>query len=127
MMKVQEFHLKKAQRNELFCEACKPQLLQYGEWTIVVLFYIAVHYVDAVLAKDTTLSADLRYPSDHWHRNRAILASALILPAAKEYAHLYEWSQRARYTRIGYDLAVATKVQDLWFQPLVQKLRERLQ
>jgi hypothetical protein len=82
-------HLQQAERFEAFLQTLQGS--QYSEWALVVMFYSALHYVEAYLTK-----TDRTY-RDHTTRResmRRIPETAAILPA---YHRLYKASREARY------------------------------
>jgi hypothetical protein len=44
-------HIKKAEGNETFAASIQPDNQTQIDWTLVILFYAAVHYVEAYLDK----------------------------------------------------------------------------
>jgi hypothetical protein len=88
----------------------------YKEWIVVVWFYIALHYVDAVLAENG-------YRRIEGHSNR--LATLANVTATREvradFLQLYEESKEARYYGTQYTHADLANV-----RPLYALIRERM-
>lgn len=84
-------HLTQAQTNEGFYEDLGAERSNTPEWAMTVLFYAAVHYVQAACVH-------LRYqpePSDHKERKKAIRTE--FRGIASDYESLEDASRRARY------------------------------
>jgi len=89
-------HLRKANHNENFLKMIQmndpgPSFL-YPDWLITIAFYIALHYVDAKLARRTPPL----HPQNHKIRNTYV---SLFLPPdiAQDYLYLYNKAMFARY------------------------------
>ena len=88
-------HVRKAKHNETFLNVIQksdPNSISYPDWMVTVAFYIALHYVDAALAK----LKPPKHPQNHPARNRFV---NLYLPSdiAQYYLYLYNQSKIARY------------------------------
>lgn len=88
-MPSKEEHLLKAERNQKFAETLTAT--QYLDWAVTVLFYAALHYVDAVLAVS---GID---PNDHTERQDAIVRNITLKRIYPEYRTLEVLSRNARY------------------------------
>jgi len=87
-MTTREQHLAQARANRAFYEELlgRPE---YHDWALTVLFYAALHYVDAFLyPKD---------PPNHWERNKLFAVTPLLRALWPKYRRLQEKSQNARY------------------------------
>jgi hypothetical protein len=62
------------------------------DWAITVLFYSALHLVDAYL-----LEVHGTKPSNHTDRNRSVQTEQILNIVSEEYASLYAMSRTARY------------------------------
>jgi len=91
------FHISKAKRNERFYRKYDLHTSTFNEWAVIVLFYASMHYVDAVLSQDTSLSEELRDPEDHYTRKRAVSQCRNLVPIVVDYLTLYDRSRDARY------------------------------
>ena len=124
-----QFHISKAERNEAFYKMHKMDTLDaatFNEWAVVVLFYVSMHYIDAVLSQDTLLADDLRDPTDHPTRNRAISQCSGLTPVRSMYLNLYNRSRDARYNRICFPNDFINKLEIISFKPVQQYLRKQL-
>lgn len=86
-------HVQKAEYNEQ-CAVFIAELTPYVDWAVVVLYYAAVHYVDAVLA----ISAS--HPPTHAHRHAQIQRNATLQKIYREYRLLEAVSRNARYSAL---------------------------
>ncbi len=116
-MKSANAHVYKAERNQAFYASHRIDNSSYPEWGVVVLFYILLHYVDAVLASDKSLEARLRDPQNHWDRREAVSKCLLLDPFADSYGLLYNRSLQARYSEVLFDSKTFKKVRDRIYSP----------
>jgi len=86
---TKEQHLEQAVRNEKLAETLAKTA--YSEWTVTVLFYASVHYVEAFLA------IRLIHCDDHPERNARIGEIPELRTIRKEYDALRTISRQARY------------------------------
>jgi hypothetical protein len=84
-------HFQQAQSNEGFYEALGADSSTTPEWAMTVLFYSALHYVQAALIHLQSGSA----PTDHDKRRGAVRTQFRSI--AGKYEALYNASIRARY------------------------------
>jgi len=87
-------HLKKAEYNERFlAEVEKWHPNTFFDWKITVVFYIAVHYIDAYLASHKI------YCNDHQQRRYEIEEGLYNVTqlCLDNYNNLYRVSRHARY------------------------------
>ena len=112
-----QFHIKKARRNEDFYTLHKLEASGFNDWAIVVLFYTLMHYVDAVLKQDTSLSNDLRDPGGHSDRKIAIAKCSKLDPIANNYLVLYDRSREARYYYHNFPDDYFNKLLSVVFKP----------
>ena len=87
-------HLTKAVHNEMFCAYLDSIVMNgetYYEWEAVGLFYSALHYVDAYLARMPY------HPRNHLSRNNLIGMITSLRPIYDNYLTLYDRSMDARY------------------------------
>lgn len=88
-MPVSAEHISKAERNEKFAETVSKTA--YIEWAVTMLFYSALHYVDAILA------ASAVHPETHTQRGDAIGTNPTLQAVRAEYRILETLSKNARY------------------------------
>jgi len=117
------FHCDKATRNSDFFVSANLDSTPFPEWAVVVLFYECLHYIDAILWKDTSLSADLRNPCDHWHRKEALRNCAQLSTVAPFYLSLYDRSRDSRYTKPQISASEYNKIKIRTAEPLRVKLK----
>ena len=87
-MQTPSDHLTDAARNEEFASAIRTLPTRYPEWEVTVLFYCALHYLDAYLATQG------HYPENHFQRNRLVRSVSNV---STEYLYLFQQSIDARY------------------------------
>ena len=125
-----QWHIDKAKRNEIFYQAHNMSSMDsstFNEWAVVVLFYIIMHYIDAVLSQDTLLSDDMRDPGKHPARHQAVRnCSSMTVRTRRMYMGLYHRSIEARYQRICFPDNFIQNLETLQFKPLQQYLRTQL-
>ena len=96
-MPSKDEHLAKASGNEAFAGTITTANQACIDWTLVVLFYAAVHYVEAYLA--VKMSAHLR---SHTTRDSYVGRLADLKKIFKEYQHLKYFGYNARYEVYGF-------------------------
>lgn len=121
-----EFHKSKAKRNERFYRKYDLDNSTFNEWAVVVLFYSTVHYVDAVLSKDNSLSDDFRQPKDHYTRKIAVSKCAALLPISAKYLQLETRSREARYDQTSFPDTALSNIKDNLFIPIQNYIRKHL-
>ena len=88
-MPTKEEHLIQAERNEKL--AATLAHTQYTEWTVTVLFYAAVHYIEAFLAVRQI------HCDQHSERNEYVRKIPQLRTIGREYLRLRTISRQARY------------------------------
>lgn len=83
-------HLEKSKHNETLAEFLATKT-QYFDWAVTILFYAAVHYVDAVL------SVSRLDPLSHEQRHSAMGVNDTLRRIFPEYRNLETMSRNARY------------------------------
>lgn len=91
-MPSRDEHLKKAQENEKLADSLKGSEQASVNWKLVILFYTALHYVEAYLAK--ALNIHLR---SHTTRDSYVNREACLRRARVAYFHLKYFGYNARY------------------------------
>ena len=89
-MPSKDEHLEKAKRNETFAEFLATKT-KYHDWAATVLYYAALHYVDAILAVSQV------DPPDHEQRHALIRRNDTLRRIYAEYRMLETLSRNARY------------------------------
>lgn len=95
-MPTEAQHLAKARSNELFAQALDRTTAVGAEWAITVLFYVAVHHVQAYFAKRG------RTYTHHTARDSAIQRDANLNRVYVDYRELETYSRDARYDVPGF-------------------------
>jgi hypothetical protein len=85
-------HVNKAKGNEAFADAISPNSQAQIDWKLVVLFYAALHYVEAYLAKQ--MGVHLR---SHTTRDSYVSKESNLKKVRTQYGHLKFFSYNARY------------------------------
>ena len=95
-------HLKQSENNFLLSSKLPP-IEGSTDWEITILFYAAVHYVEAYFSTN-----NLHYQT-HGSRETAIRRDPKIAKIFRDYREMYEYSRTARYDcRYFEDTAVAS-------------------
>jgi hypothetical protein len=89
-------HLSKAENNRRFAYALKPLDATLSGWTLTVLFYSALHYVEAYNA---TIQCHF---INHNELNRHIEGTNSLAAIHDDYRDLANFSWNARYQAIPY-------------------------
>lgn len=108
-------HLEQARHNEAFLQRIDSDT--YSDWVVTVLFYAALHYVDAYLAKQG--HAD---PGDHDTRDDLIRQFADTRLVWREYSRLKSFSRSSRYYGARFRKADITGLQRGSFDALKQEI-----
>jgi len=95
-MPSRDEHLSKARKNREFADLLKPDNSTRAEWKLTVLFYSALHYVEAFHAK-THLHC-----KRHQDLNDNIMRNPLLADISEDYFHLQNFSWNARYQAVNY-------------------------
>jgi len=95
----QQEHLEKAALNEVFFKASFGLHLQnnssFLDWATTVIFYSALHYIDALLNHIG------KEANDHIHRRKFITIEPKLRAIEIDYKWLYDRSRDARYGKLG--------------------------
>ena len=100
-MGARSWHIARAEYHKGVAEHLRHNT-DFEDWSLVALYYSALHFVDSVLADDPDLPKDERHPRKHsgtepGQRGRNQLVSAACAPIRKDYRKLEELSRRTRY------------------------------
>ncbi|MDO8689901.1 MAG: hypothetical protein Q7R39_07795 [Dehalococcoidia bacterium] len=125
-MPSDQFHIEKAERNEEFYNSFGLSTSTFNEWAAVVLFYVAMHYVDAILAREAGIPSTFQHPTSHVRRNSALSMCPTLNSIASAYLHLYNRSREARYDFINFPDGYLGQLQASYFDPTRQNLRTAL-
>ncbi len=91
-------HLNQASHNEQFYHVTDKSV--YSDWAMTTVYYAALHYIDAYLAK-----AKIPDPGAHDVRDSAVNRVAELRPIANLYFRLKSRSRSARYCYVRFSLA----------------------
>lgn len=119
-------HIGKAERNEQFFQSHNLITSQFSEWGVTVLFYAAMHYVDAVLAQESGLPTQCRQPINHANRNNGVAKSPTLRLVYNNYKVLYDRSRDARYTKIDFPHGFLNNLETTRFEPVKRCVRTAL-
>lgn len=100
-MATYDEHVARARRNEEFAGT-----ITRGDWKIIVTFYAAVHYIEAVIVQRGFSS------SDHKSRGGFINSLRVLKPIATDYSSLSTHAWTARY-RAHYDYNLPEKTAEV--------------
>jgi hypothetical protein len=84
-------HVQKAKGNEVFADSIEPTSQARIDWKLVVLFYTAVHYVEAYLSKTGT------HLRSHTTRDSWVARESNLKRIKMSYSHLKYFGYNARY------------------------------
>ena len=105
-MPSQSEHLEKAEGNTRFANAIRPQTPVSSGWILTVLFYSALHYVEAFNAKHNQHFHEHPSLSQDIHRNPQL--SAIY----EDYRELSDFSWNARYRPNNYGITEVTEAKE---------------
>jgi hypothetical protein len=89
-------HIKQAKHNEEFVVFCNPTASPYPDWIVTIIFYAAIHYIEAALAIKN------KHSDDHASRENLIvhhIDNYNLLYIA--HRNLKDRSRKARYNCIS--------------------------
>ncbi len=89
-------HLQRARDNELLAAQLKADVGFSNDWAITMLFYSALHYVDAFLA------GKRMHPLNHDDRDEEIERNGSLTDIYRHYRRLKDFSRSARYEIANY-------------------------
>lgn len=121
-----KFHISKAQNNEEFYEKYKLSETEFVDWAATVLFYVCVHYVDAVLCADINLTSYQQQPENHFARNKAVSQCLKLKGIAPSYLNLYQRSLDARYKQLAFPSNFLATLETNDYQPVRELIRNQL-
>ena len=92
-------HLLRAKQNEVLARELPKVDGFYVDWAITVLFYSALHYIDAYLAGKN------KHPRNHQVRDEEVEANGAISDIFEDYRRLKDMSRSAPYQIADYPVA----------------------
>ena len=96
-MPSRDEHLEKAQGNETFAASITHDTQTRIDWTLIVLFYAAVHYVEAYFAATLGIHA-----KSHITRDSYVAKDSNLKKIFSSYQHLKYFGYNARYEVFGF-------------------------
>ncbi len=118
-------HIAKAEHNERFfiaiSEGFQPSYGQYHDWVVTGMFYSALHYVDAYLARVWGI-----HPETHGNRIRSAHRISQLRPMLNYYTALSSGSIEARYRPTRFTEATVQDFRENNFMPLRHYMRDLL-
>jgi hypothetical protein len=88
-MPARDEHIAQANHNQSFVDSFDPNT--YSDWSATVLFYVALHYIDAFL------SLKGQHPPKHEVRDDWVRKVPELRPIVADYFRLKNFSINARY------------------------------
>lgn len=107
-------HRARAEANERIANRLDPGLNPDLDWRVTMLFYAAVHWVEAYL--------DTRSVHSRSHADRVRALQALQFPLLLQYQALEDASRRARYDCSSYTLEDVRLLETTSYQPVRQHI-----
>lgn len=114
-------HLAQADRNERLSQAISetdPIPEGATDWVITLLFYSALHLVDAFLDQSRSI-----HPSSHRNREWYLSTILQFRPIVRNYMNLYERSLDARYRLVPISPVQGSRIKQDMFQPIRSHVR----
>lgn len=90
-MPTRDDHLRRAEQNETFARSLNLDENFNVDWAITLLFYSALHYIDAYFAQKSF------HPPNHLGRDAAIGNNPVLDFIYRDYRRLKHRSEKARY------------------------------
>lgn len=91
-MPAENIHLAQAGKNERFYKTFDLATTEFLDWAVTGLFYSALHYIDAYLARVKDY-----HPPEHKPRTRLVATEAKLGIIYEDYRRLKDQSEAARY------------------------------
>lgn len=109
-------HIGQAHRNELCYESLSAlNPTRFTEWEVITLFYSALHYLEAYLARN---GIDYPHPEKHGERKTEISKHSALDSIFANYLSLHDYSENARYNLTSYSEAEVAMLRDDEFVPI---------
>jgi hypothetical protein len=110
-------HLADAERNQRLSIALQTGL--HVEWSVTVLFYAALHLVEATLAPSV-------HSPNHKTRNQTVQLDPRFHPIHRHYRELYYRSLDARYDCVAFSTLQAQHLYITPYEPIKRHLQPLL-
>lgn len=112
---ARHLHLAKAELNQRLAVALQKS---HSDWSVTVLFYAALHLVEATLAP--------RHSSSHTDRDYNVQQHPQLRPIYPDYRHLYRRSLDARYDCFNFSPLQAQHLYVTRYEPIKRYLQPLL-
>ena len=119
-MPTKEEHLAKAKGNAAFALSLPLENQTRIDWALIVLFYAALHYVEAYLS---TIGQHLR---SHTTRDNAVGRDSNLRKVYSEYQDLKYYGYNARYEVCGFKPADVTNTAATGFAAIKARIKPLL-
>ena len=120
-MPSEDSHIGRAEKNERFftsLNALDDSTEHFPDWEIVGLFYSALHYVDAYLARQLS-----KHPNSHEDRIKSMAMIMELRAVSRDFFNLYDRSRDARYNLIPFTRLNVQRLRDQRYEPLKRHIR----
>lgn len=112
-------HLEQAQHNERFFSGIDTDT--YSDWAVIALFYSALHYVDAYLAKEGIVD-----PGGHDSRDEFVRRYPTTRAIWPQYRRLKSFSMSARYYAARFARGEVKGLERGSFEPIKRQISTAL-
>lgn len=119
-MPTKEEHIAKAEGNAAFALSLPLENQTKIDWALIVLFYAALHYVEAYLS---TIGQHLR---SHTTRDNAVGRDSNLRKVYSEYQDLKYYGYNARYEVCGFKPADVTNTAATGFAAIKARIKPLL-
>ena len=86
-----DVHSRQAKHNKAFLTEFNLVQTAYSDWAVTVMFYTALHLIEAYLATKGL------HPADHGVRDNYLTRMTALKPIYRPYRELRHYSEKARY------------------------------
>lgn len=114
-MPTKNQHLEKSANNEALSGTLDPSQPAAIDWEITILFYVAVHYVEAYF------SLSGKHHTGHKTRYSTIVRDQYISGISKDYEDMYNYSRDARYDSVAF-----TKADVQQIKPRLERIKKTI-
>lgn len=122
-MSSESKHIERAENNESFYNQFNLATTPFIDWAITALFYSALHYIDAYLAK---YPAGGIHPASHGKREKFLACDNFTQNIYPSYRELRDRSEDARYNLISFSPPFVALLEAQEFQTIRKIIRPYL-
>jgi uncharacterized protein (UPF0332 family) len=119
-MAVDEDHIRRAEHNEAAYHHLDATSEDFADWQITALFYAAVHYTNAYLARKNFT------PTDHAQRSFMVQTEQNLKAINTEYSELLDRGWESRYALVGFNSLAAHEIFSGAYRPFRNTIRHLL-